>query len=62
MVCTHNVVVLCVCVCVCMCVCVCVLGGEESEFGNKCENGKGKEGERHLSASVLNSPLPFVQG
>ena len=48
-------------VCVCVCVCVC-LGGEESEFGNKCEKGKGKEGERRLSASVMNSPLPFVQG
>ena len=43
--------------------CVCVFGGgEESEFGNKCEKGKGKEGERRLSASVMNSPLPFVQG
>ena len=56
------------CVCVCLCVCracmrVCVFGGgEESEFGNKCEKGKGKEGERRLSASVMNSPLPFVQG
>ena len=49
------------CVCVCVCVCVC-LGGEESEFGNKCEKGKGKEGERRLSASVMNSPSPFVQG
>ena len=46
-----------------VCVCVCVFGGgEESEFGNKCEKGKGKEGERRLSASVMNSPLPFVQG
>ena len=52
-----------VCVSVCVCVCVCVFGGgEESEFGNKCEKGKGKEGERRLSASVMNSPLPFVQG
>ena len=42
--------------------CVCLGGGEESEFGNKCEKGKGKEGERRLSASVMNSPLPFVQG
>ena len=43
-----------------MCVC---LGGEESEIiWNKCENGKGKEEERHLSASVMNSPSPFVQG
>ena len=49
-------------VCVCVCVCVCLGGGEESEFGNKCEKGKGKEGERRLSASVMNSPLPFVQG
>ena len=60
---------MCVCVCVRACVCACVracvrvcLGGEESEFGNKCEKGKGKEGERRLSASVMNSPLPFVQG
>ena len=36
------------------------LGGEESEFGNKCEKGKGKEGERRLSASVMNSPLPLI--
>ena len=64
-VCACVCVYVCVCVCVCMCVCVCVcvcLGGEESEFGTKCEKGKGKEGERRLSASVMNSPLPFVQG
>ena len=56
---------MCVCVCVCVCgVCVCVcLGGEESEIiWNKCEKGKGKEGERRLSASVMNSPSAFVQG
>ena len=53
----------CVCVCVCVCVlCVC-LGGEGSErIWNKCEKGKGKEGERRLSASVMNSPSAFVQG
>ena len=55
---------MCVCVCVCVCVCACVFGGvkDEREFGNKCEKGKGKEGERHLSASVMNSPSAFVQG
>ena len=54
----------CVCLCVCVCVCACVcLGGEESErIWNKFEKGKGKEGERHLSASVMNSPLAFVHG
>ena len=47
-----------------VCVCVCVwVGGEGSEWiWNKCEKGKVKEGERRLSASVMNSPLPFVQG
>ena len=45
------------------CIRVCVFGGEESrEFENKCEKGKGKEGTGHLSASVINSPSPFVQG
>ena len=67
---------MCVCVCVCECVhrdvrvCVCVrtrvcacLGGEGSErISNKCEKRKGKEGERRLSVSVMNSPSPFVQG
>ena len=52
---------MCVCVCVCAraCVRVCVcLGGEGSEsIWNKCEKGKGKEGERRLSASVMNSHL-----
>ena len=49
--------------CVCVCVCVCVWGVKDhKEFWNKCEKGKGKEGERRLSASVMNSPLPFVHG
>ena len=40
-------------------VCVC-LGGEGSErIRNKCEKGKGKEGERRLSASVMNHPSAF---
>ena len=48
--------------CVCVCVCVC-LGGEESEIiWNKCGKGKGKEGERRLSASVMNSPSASAQG
>ena len=54
-----------VCARLCMCVCVCVWGGggEGSErICNKCEKGKGKEGERRLSASVMNNPSPFVQG
>ena len=34
---------------------------DQREFGNKYEKGKGKEGERHLSASVMNSPSTFVQ-
>ena len=51
---------MCVCVCVCGCVC---LGGEGPErIWNKCEKYKGKEGERHLSASVTNSSSAFVQG
>ena len=63
---------MCVCVCarvrarVCACVCVCVClggGGEGSErIWNKCEKGKGKEVERRLSASVMNSPSSFVHG
>ena len=56
----------CVCVSLCarVCVCVCVcLGGEGSErIWNKCEKGKGKEVERRLSASVMNSPSSFVHG
>ena len=49
-------------VCVCVCVCVCVFGGakDQREFENKCEKGKGKEGERRLSASVMNGPSAFV--
>ena len=47
---------------VCVCVCVC-LGGEGSErIWIKCEKGKGKEDERCLSASVMNSPISFVHG
>ena len=55
---------MCACVCVCGGVCMCVcLGGEGSEIiWNKCEKGKGKEVERHLSASVMNSPSSFVHG
>ena len=55
---------MCVCVvCVLCVVCVCVWGGKGSErIWNKCEKGKEKDGERHLSASVMSSPLPFVQG
>ena len=42
---------------------MCVFGGEGSEIiWNKCEKGKGEEGERRLSASAMNSPSPFVQG
>ena len=62
----------CDCVCVCVCVCECVracvracvcLGGEGSErIWSKCEKGKGKEVERHLSASVMNSPSSFMHG
>ena len=42
-----------------MCVCVGV-GGVKDQ--NKCGKGKGKEGERHLLASVMNSPSAFVHG
>ena len=52
----------CVRVCVCVCVCVCLEGEESERIWNKCEKGKGKEGERCLSASVMNSPSPFVHG
>ena len=47
-----------------MCVCVCVcLGGEGLEkIWNKCEKGKGKEGERRLSASVMNTPCHLCKG
>ena len=56
---------MCVCVCVCGCVFPGVGGGgvkDQKEFGNKCEKRKEKEGARRLSASVMNIPLPFVQG
>ena len=44
--------------------CVCVWGvNDQKEFGiYECEKGKGKEDVRRLSASVMNSPSPFVQG
>ena len=47
-----------------MCVCLCVFGGGEGleRIWNKCEKGKGKEVERRLSASVMNSPSSFVHG
>ena len=47
-----------------LCVCVCVWGvNDQKEFGiYECEKGKGKEDVRCLSASVMNSPSPFVQG
>ena len=49
--------------CVCVFMCVCVWGvKDQREFGIECEKGKGKEGERCLSASVMNSSSPFVQG
>ena len=53
----------CECKCECECVCVCVWGlKDQKEFGNKCEKGKGKEGERRLSASVMNSPSVVCMG
>ena len=62
-------VCLCVCACVCVCVsmcvyvCVCVFGGvkDQREFGINVRKEK-VEGERRLSASVMNSPSAFVQG
>ena len=44
---------MCVCVCgVCVCVCVCVWGVKDhKEFWNKCEKGKGKEGEAFVGVS-----------
>ena len=41
---------------------VCVFGGGEGSerIWNKYEKGKGKESERHLLASVMNNPSPFV--
>ena len=46
-----------------VCVCVCVGGGEGSErIWNKYEKGKGKESERHLSASVMNNPRHLYKG
>ena len=42
-------------------VCVCLGGKGAERFWDKCEKGKGKEGERCLSVSVMNSPSPFVQ-
>ena len=49
------------CVCVRVYVCVCWGGEGPERIWNKCKKGKGKEGERRLSASVMNSPSPFVQ-
>ena len=47
----------------CACMCVYLFGGEGSEIiWNKCEKGKGKEGKRYLSTSVMNSPSAIVQG
>ena len=44
-----------------MCVCV---GGlkDQRECGKKCEKGKVKEYERHLSVSAMNNPSAFVHG
>ena len=42
---------------------VCVWGvKDQKEFWNKCEKGKGKEGDRRLSTSVKNIPSTIVQG
>ena len=55
-----------VCVCVCVyiaCVCVDVWGmKDQKKIWNKCEKGKDEKGERHLTMSVLNQPLAFMQG
>ena len=34
----------------------------QKELGIKCGKGKGKEGERHFSASVMNSPSALCKG
>ena len=66
-VCVGVCVCVCVCrcvgVCVCVCVCVCIFGGEKSErIWKEVRELKGKESERRLSASVMNSPSAFVHG
>ena len=35
---------------------------DHREFGDKCEKGEGKDGERHLSASVMNTPQDLYKG
>ena len=50
------------CMCVCVCTCVCLVGEGSERIWNKCDKGKGKKCQRCLSASVMNSPSPFVQG
>ena len=46
----------------CVCVCVCVWGvKDQKEFGINVRKKK-VEGERRLSASVMNSSSPFEQG
>ena len=50
-------------VCVCVCVCVCIWGVKDQKvFGNRCEKGKGKDGKRRLSVSVMTSSSAFVHG
>ena len=47
----------------CVCARVCVGGvKDQRECGKKCEKGKVKECERHLSSSVMNNPSAFVHG
>ena len=69
---TWDCVYVCVCVCVCVCVrvrvcvrvcvCVCVWGvKDQKEFGINVRKEK-VEGERRLSATVMNSPSAFVYG
>ena len=41
---------------------MCVWGVKHQKIFGKCEKGKGKEGERHLSASVVNSPSALYKG
>ena len=35
--------------------CVCLVGEGLKKIRNKCDKGKGKEGETHLLVSVMNS-------
>ena len=53
---------MCVCVCVCVCVCASLAGKGSERIWNKCEKGKGKEGERLLSALVMNSYSALCKG